>query len=81
MPQVQDVHKKLPPQINEEDGEVLCDKCQGEGNILNHDIQLMDYICPKCNGEGKVDWVRNVMWKDHEWNWEELDAYGYFNYM
>lgn len=46
-----------------EEGEVICVKCDGEGNIYNSrsDFLALDTICPKCNGEGKVDWVTNAI--------------------
>lgn len=33
------------------EGEVLCDKCNGHN----------DWWCPKCQGKGKLDWVSNAM--------------------
>jgi hypothetical protein len=47
--------------VNEDLGEIVCDKCNGEGAILHHKIEVMDYVCPKCQGRGKVDWVENVV--------------------
>ncbi|MCK5603329.1 hypothetical protein KAR91_15705 [Candidatus Pacearchaeota archaeon] len=52
--------------IREEDlseGEVICNKCLGAGEILRGDIQYMDEICSKCWGTGKIDWIENVMGK------------------
>ena len=39
------------------EGEVICDKCDGTG-----DISGGGYVkCPKCKGKGKLDWVTNAM--------------------
>lgn len=46
--------------VNEELGEMICDKCGGEGAIIHNKIEVMDYMCPKCKGRGRVDWVENI---------------------
>jgi len=49
------------------DGEVICDRCDGEGKIET--IKPDDYIavyyiqCPKCRGIGKLDWIENIVGK------------------
>jgi len=35
------------------DGEIICDKCKGEGTYGF-------FTCTKCQGEGKLDWVSAV---------------------
>ena len=42
-------------------GEMICSRCDGQGEILHGKIELADYICPKCKGKGIVDWVENIM--------------------
>ena len=42
-----------------EDGELICDKCDGTGGISIND-QLAK-TCPKCHGTKKVDWIQNAM--------------------
>ena len=41
------------------EGEVICDECNGTG-VLFHTISG---LCSKCNGKGKLDWVTNAMGK------------------
>lgn len=50
-----------------EDGECICNMCEGEGNIINskYDISYIDQVCPKCNGKGKVDWVSRAINKPY----------------
>lgn len=53
----------LPEKNNRElePGEMICDKCNGEGHF---DGGVYLYItCKKCNGEGIVDWVENIVGK------------------
>jgi hypothetical protein len=45
------------------EGEVICNKCDGEGVILHYIPEVMDYTCPKCQGCGKLDWIENVVGK------------------
>jgi DnaJ-class molecular chaperone len=48
------------------DGEVICSKCNGEGNCkFNNDVCIW---CSRCQGTGKVDWISNAM-GDSKW-WE-----------
>lgn len=48
-------------------GEMICDKCNGEGNIgfIEPDKNGRSYwqVCPKCLGFGKVDWIENIIGK------------------
>lgn len=46
-----------------EEGEVICNKCEGKGILLNSkiDFSFMDETCPICNGEGKTDWISNAI--------------------
>jgi len=52
-------------EIDEDAGELLCDKCEGKGgNICNHpssDLTKPQWVrCTKCQGRGKVDWVSHI---------------------
>lgn len=51
--------------IHLEEGEMICDKCEGEGVLIfsKIDISYADVTCDKCAGTGKVDWVENVVGK------------------
>lgn len=42
------------------EGEYICDKCNGRGNIptRNPDVVIK---CPKCFGKQKLDWIENVV--------------------
>ncbi len=45
-----------------EDGEVICSRCEGRGNIKNEGNSYLHYTsCPKCHGEKKLDWISNAM--------------------
>ena len=48
-------------QLNE--GEVICNKCDGAGAIAkkHHSDGIITVDCPKCYGTGKTDWVTNAM--------------------
>jgi hypothetical protein len=49
------------PEIDEEAGELLCDKCEGKGSTpSNQDPCTMAAICNKCQGRGKVDWISHI---------------------
>ena len=41
------------------EGEVICDKCNGTG--FWEETGLRGHQCYKCLGKGKLDWVTNVM--------------------
>jgi len=47
------------------EGEVICSKCHGAGQVLivirDNEYSYNDK-CNKCYGEGKTDWVTNIMW-------------------
>jgi len=51
--------------VHLEEGELICDKCEGEGVIIysNIDESYADLTCDKCAGTGKVDWVENIVGK------------------
>ncbi|MHA1816660.1 MAG: hypothetical protein ACTSX1_11680 [Candidatus Heimdallarchaeaceae archaeon] len=44
-------------------GEVICNKCDGVGEILPKHKHFGVEICPKCDGFGKLDWIENIMGK------------------
>jgi DnaJ-class molecular chaperone len=50
--------------ITLKEGEVLCDKCRGEGIVLRvtkNTIRDNESVaCKKCLGHGKLDWIENV---------------------
>jgi len=42
---------------------MICDKCNGNGCILNEDKNELSYlykVCSKCKGNGELDWLENV---------------------
>jgi hypothetical protein len=44
------------------EGEMICDKCEGTGKESNTSAStLYSRFCKKCLGSGKVDWVDNAM--------------------
>ena len=52
-------------EIQLEEGEVICDRCQGtchEPNSNDND-ELCTEICGKCFGHGKLDWIENIIGK------------------
>lgn len=60
----EDVEKSLEP------GEMICDKCDGIGDIESENfirnvdtkkVEKYRLICPKCHGPGKLDWVENAL--------------------
>jgi len=46
-----------------EDGEMICSKCNGEGEVLPQNSHFGVEFCDKCHGDGIVDWVDNIMGK------------------
>ena len=48
--------------VEVEEHEFICDKCDGFGFIQDKDP---DYLitCPKCQGAKKVDWIENAVGK------------------
>ena len=54
-----------PPEINEDEGEILCDKCEGRGcDPIPPGAQGgMTSVCQKCQGGGKLDWVSFITGK------------------
>lgn len=67
-----------------EDGELICDKCNGSGKVVMYDLDgkvvmldadiPLEVICTKCRGEGKLDWVENVLGKKVEWKWGDGES-------
>lgn len=43
------------------EGEVVCDECNGKGN------EGTLWTCAKCDGKGKLDWVTNAMGNNSTW--------------
>jgi hypothetical protein len=47
------------------EGEVLCNRCHGEGLIMKFNIKLKTtkemWTCKKCAGDGKLSWLDNMM--------------------
>ena len=43
------------------EGEVICDQCNGIGYLSPRKDDLNKTTCYKCLGAGKVDWVANAM--------------------
>lgn len=51
----------LKLEIDEDAGELLCDKCKGKGSTpSNQDPYTMAAVCSKCQGRGKVDWISHI---------------------
>jgi len=71
----QQVHSEqhdLMKKLDIQDGEFLCDKCEGIGTIPYESsgyVQSQNaswevaVVCPKCQGDKKVDWVSNITGK------------------
>ena len=60
------VLKFKPPEINEDEGEILCNECGGRGSIpikREEEFGGLTSRCQKCQGEGKLDWVSYIMGK------------------
>jgi hypothetical protein len=50
----------VQPKVDElilEDGEIICDKCEGTGVVSP---EIFFTICPKCQGEKKLDWISAI---------------------
>jgi hypothetical protein len=45
------------------EGEVICDKCNGTGT------RWRGFTCQKCYGKGKLDWVSNAMGRQNVELW------------
>lgn len=43
-------------------GDVICNKCNGEGIIKSCSIGNK-MLCSKCYGTGKLDWIENIVGK------------------
>lgn len=56
--------QKKDLELNEELGEMVCDKCEGAGSCnttYSEETSPYYWRCPKCKGKGKVDWVENIL--------------------
>ncbi len=52
------VHNQNEKQFILQEGEMVCNKCDGEGRLMDD----FPYIpCPKCKGQGIIDWVKQAM--------------------
>lgn len=49
-------------EIDEDAGELLCDKCEGRGCMPTRvvDESHGQTVCSKCQGRGKVDWISHI---------------------
>lgn len=57
--EARDKEKKL----NLEEGEIICDKCNGRGvNPIKNKFEF-PIPCNKCQGLGKLDWIENIVGK------------------
>ena len=59
------------PELDEDLGEMICDKCNGSGSCnTKYSQETSPYYvrCPKCKGRGKVDWVENIIGKKSKCN-------------
>jgi len=49
-------------------GEIICDKCNGTGEITNKSefefTYLVFNVCLKCLGSGKLNWVEVIFGKE-----------------
>jgi len=61
------------PFVDEDRGEILCDKCKGSGRINGTDFYKR---CDKCNGAGKLDWIEVIVGKDKPKEEELNSIYG-----
>jgi hypothetical protein len=68
-------------ELNEDLGEVICDKCEGYGYSppVIDDINTLQAVCVKCGGRGKVDWVNNVLGVNHRYDFA-TDTSGVFHF-
>jgi hypothetical protein len=51
------------PERDLQSGEVICNRCDGVGEVLPKNSHFGIEICPKCDGFGKLDWIENIMGK------------------
>lgn len=54
--------KSKLPFVDEDYGEVLCNKCNGLGIIQN--CNGFSTKCDKCDGVGKLDWIEQIVGKN-----------------
>ena len=55
---------------------MICDKCNGTGNILeDNNIDIYDK-CNKCYGKKDLDWIENIVGVDEYWRWNQVLIYG-----
>lgn len=64
-----DIYSRSKPNtqvsLDESIGEVLCDECNGWGNLYSKDESHL-VRCQKCWGIGKLDWIERVVGKKPE---------------
>ncbi len=48
------------------DGEVVCNKCHGTGQVISSYEYFPEKICPKCLSIGKLDWIENIVGKKQD---------------
>jgi len=62
-----DLVKKSQPNIqlplDESIGEIICDKCNGWGNLYSEKDERHIIRCSKCWGVGKLDWIEKAVGK------------------
>jgi len=57
-------HRGIKGKTPLNEGEMVCDKCEGFGSIPSKlKPREIACICKKCNGTGKVDWIENIVGK------------------
>lgn len=55
-----DVRRTYIDKSDCKEGEAICRKCKGRGQIMSEDASN-DVICSKCLGRGIVDWVKQAV--------------------
>ncbi len=67
MPKQTDLVKRSKPNtkltLDESIGEVVCDKCNGWGNLYSEEVERHIIRCNKCWGIGKLDWIEKAVGK------------------
>lgn len=67
MPEHIDLVKRSKPNtqlpLDESIGEIVCDKCNGWGNLYSKGDERHIIRCNKCWGVGKLDWIEKAVGK------------------
>lgn len=67
MPKHIDLVKRSEPNtqlpLDESIGEIICDKCNGWGNLYSEEDERHIIRCNKCWGCGKLDWIEKAVGK------------------